>query len=284
MSSNTRCYLCGSEEHKRRNGEVRDNPRLHVLECKKCGLVFLNSFSHIKKGFYESSGMHGGKIDLNVWVKETERDDERRFSLLKKCIKGKSLLDFGCGNGGFLLRSRKVAEHVAGVEPEKSLIPYFKKEKLKVYSDTNETKDKFDFITFFHVLEHLPDPRNYLRCLSKRLKKNGQIIVEVPNSDDALFKIYECEAFSKFTYWSCHLFLFNPHTLKELIKQTGLKLNYIKQIQRYPLSNHLYWLSTGKPGGHKIWNSFDSAGLNSAYERTLSKLGCCDTIFASLGA
>ncbi len=90
--------------------------------------------------------------------------------------------------------------------------------------------------------------------LADLLTGKGEIIIEVPHADDALLSLYECEPFSHFTYWSCHLFLYTVTTLEMLVEQTGLKLNYIKQVQRYPLSNHMYWLAEGKPGGHKIWS------------------------------
>ena len=52
----------------------------------------------------------------------------------------------------------------------------------------------------------------------------------------------------------------------------------IEQFQRYPLSNHLYWLSHGKPGGHELWNFLNNKNLAKSYENELSKLGKCDTI------
>jgi len=55
--------------------------------------------------------------------------------------------------------------------------------------------------------------------------------------------------------------------LKLLIEKANLKAIYIKQIQRYPLSNHLYWLSCGKPGGHQKWGFLDSYELHAAYEK-----------------
>jgi len=107
------------------------------------------------------------------------------------------------------------------------------------------------------------------------------LIVEVPNANDALLKLYQNEAFSHFTYWSCHLFLFTPHTLSKLAESAGLHVNYIKQIQRYPLSNHLYWLVNGKPGGHRKWHFLDSNELLTAYEKQLASVGLCDTILGS---
>ncbi|RXJ96280.1 methyltransferase, partial [Arcobacter sp. CECT 8989] len=99
------------------------------------------------------------------------------------------------------------------------------------------------------------------------------------NANDALLTIYKNLPFSEFTYWSCHLFLYTEHTLKILAKQCGLNVDFIKYIQRYPLSNHLYWLSNGKPGGDKEWGSFiDSTELTNAYEAQLSSIGATDTI------
>jgi len=277
----TSCYLCGNKDFRKRSGEVRDNPALEIMECTTCGLVFLSSFSHIKNGFYESSRMHGGTVDIESWLHETAWDDERRFVFLQRLIENRSVLDFGCGNGGFLLRIRDVARSVRGVEPEKSLKAYFKKAGLEVYSNLDEISECFDVITLFHVLEHIPDPRTALPKLAEKLNPGGQLIVEVPNADDALLKIYNCVPFSKFTYWSCHLFLFTESTLLMLAKQAGLEVNYVKQIQRYPLSNHLYWLTRGKPSGHKEWSFLDSPELCAAYEKQLASIGACDTILAS---
>ena len=114
------------------------------------------------------------------------------------------------------------------------------------------------------------------------LADGGQIIVEAPNADDALLTLYNNEPFSNFTYWSCHLFLFTSKTLEMLFSQINLKVNYIKQIQRYPLSNHLHWLANGKPGGHSKWHFLDSPDLRHAYEKQLAAIGKCDTILASV--
>ncbi|MEK7308506.1 MAG: class I SAM-dependent methyltransferase, partial [Nitrospirota bacterium] len=271
----SRCYLCGEKNFKMRQGKVRDNPSLKIAECTSCGLVFLSSFSHIKRGFYENSGMHEGKINIEQWLKETENDDKRRFSYFKRLLMKKDVLDFGCGAGGFLALAKEVAANVVGVEPEISLKRHFKKHSLKTFRNIDKVSGYFDVITLFHVLEHMPDPCDILKKLMKNLKKNGRIIIEVPSADDALLTLYENEAFSRFTYWSCHLFLFNVKTLAELARQAGLQVNYIKQIQRYPLSNHLHWLAKGKPGGHKTWNFLDSIELNNAYEKQLASIGAC---------
>jgi len=283
-----RCYLCEGTKYNKRPGSVRDRPELEVFECASCGLVCLSSFDHIKDGFYESSEMHGkDTLDIQAWIRETELDDERRFQYLKSVLPNRRLLDFGCGAGGFLLKARELATMVHGVEPESRLKSHFQNHDLTVFQNLSEIsldviEGGYDIITMFHVLEHIPDPRPVLSELSEMLVDDGQIIVEVPNADDALLTLYQCEPFSHFTYWSCHLFLYAAKTLQMLFDQINLKVNYIKQVQRYPVSNHLYWLAKGRPGGHQKWHFLNSPELHAVYEKQLAAIGKCDTILASV--
>lgn len=94
--------------------------------------------------------------------------------------------------------------------------------------------------------------------------------------------MYKSDSFADFTYWECHLFLYNNETLKRMVEKAGYRINFIKQIQRYPLSNTLYWLSNGIPGGHVQWSMIQDSALDKAYGDLLSRLGCADTIIAEL--
>jgi len=276
------CYLCGSSSFKKRSGEVRDNPALDVIECQDCGLVTLSSFEHITENFYSDSKMHGNNpLPVKDWQKETDWDDQRRFDYLKSLITNKEILDFGCGASGFLKKASMVSDMVKGVEAENRIRSEIGN-SLSIFSCLEELKNnKFDVITSFHVLEHLKDPINNLKKLAALLKNDGQLIVEVPNSDDALITLYESKNFQKF-YWSQHLFLFNTSTLEAIAKKAGLKVKAIIQYQRYPLSNHLHWLAKGQPAGHEVWGFIGNKELDNMYGNALAKMGRCDTIVAHL--
>lgn len=276
------CYLCRSSDFTARKGEVRDAPSMRIIKCENCGLVTLSSTDHIVPGFYESSGMHGAEpTPIDVWLKETDWDDQRRFDMIKAMLPNKKLLDFGCGAGGFLQLARSLATDVAGVELETRVRDYWAGQ-INIVPSIEAAGGGYDLISAFHVIEHLSDPRDMLANLGGLLKPNGRMIVEVPSANDALLTLYDCNAFQRFTYWSQHLFLFTASTLETLARQAGLRIVTVQYYQRYPLSNHLYWLSQGQPGGHHRWAFLDTPELASVYANTLAKLGMTDTLIAHL--
>ena len=276
------CYLCNHHSFSVRKGEVRDEPTLQILECNNCGLVALSSLQHIQADHYENSGMHGDALpSIEFWLRETEQDDQRRFDMLKTAMVNRKVLDFGCGAAGFLRKSQALAAEVAGIELERRIREYWGN-AIALHSDLENAGDGYDLITAFHVVEHLPDPRAILKKLAARLKNRGRLVIEVPSSEDALLTLYDSDMFQRFTYWSQHLFLFNAETLRILAAQAGLRVVSIQQFQRYPLSNHLHWLSRNLPGGHQHWSFLDTPALTEAYAASLAAVGKCDTIIAYL--
>ena len=218
---------------------------------------------------------------MEAWLKDTEWDDQRRFEMVKAMLPNKRLLDFGCGAAGFLQRAKTLATYVTGIELEARVRDYWAGQ-LDMVPSVEAAGGGYDLITAFHVVEHLPDPRAMLRSLAQMLVPSGRLIVEVPSAEDVLLTLYDCDAFQRFTYWSQHLFLFNSSTLEMLTRQSGLRVVAMQHYQRYPLSNHLHWLSQGKPGGHQRWAFLDTPEMARAYANSLATLGKTDTLIAHL--
>jgi len=281
---NNECYLCKSKELIEVDGSVRDYEDLKILKCDNCGLVFLDSFDHINDVYYENSKMLSeAHLTIDKWVKENYAQNKKRAEEHYQQLLHKVVLDFGCGEGGFLANIKPFTKARGGIEQARILREKIVSEQgIQVFPDVASVNGKFDVVTMFHVIEHLKDPIKELQAIGGILKDDGSIIIETPNVEDALLSFYTCKSFQNFTYWGCHLYLFSRETLKETIEQAGFRLNYIKQIQRYPLANHLHWLAHGKPDGHKIWAFLNSETLNSAYETTLANLGIADTLVASI--
>ena len=208
-------------------------------------------------------------------------DDYRRARQFEKYLKNKNILDFGCGWGGFL-RNVKNYKSLSGVELRKECINYIKNniKKINISDNINSFDRKFDIITMFHVLEHIPYQIDTLKVLKSKLKNKGKIIIEVPHAEDFLILQEELKEFKNFTFWSEHLILHTYKSLKSILLKSGFKNIHIQYYQRYNFSNHLGWFLKRKPGGHNFYKEIVSDRLNSSYCENLKKLGQTDTLIA----
>ena len=87
-------------------------------------------------------------------------------------------------------------------------------------------ENKFDLVSLIFVLEHLANPRSMLELISQIIYKEGIVYVEVPDEIAFIKKESEDDIFN-----SCHLFMFNPESLSQLLQQAGLKVLKIDRMQ-----------------------------------------------------
>jgi len=179
-------------KNKTRDGKIK------VFKDLKSKIIFLDKFvtdekyySSVKYDFVNSSN---SKIKIeNIKTRNGQiktpmiNDDYRRASQFEKILKNKNILDFGCGYGGFLMNLKKY-KSLTGVELRKDCINYIRRNfnKINISNDINSLNKKFDVITIFHVLEHLPYQVNVLKNLKSKLNRKGKIIIEVPHAQDYL--------------------------------------------------------------------------------------------------
>lgn len=238
---------------------VKYNDNQRVLEKKSKRISFIKTFKgNIKAPIIE--------------------DDIRRVVQHNNILKNKKILDFGCGWGGFLKKIIK-AKSLTGIELRKECIFYIKKKikKINISDNLNNLNEKYNVITMFHVLEHIPYQIETLKELKKKLTKNGKIIIEVPSADDLLLKLKE---FKKFTFWSEHLILHTENSLRKILEVSGFKKINIKYYQRYNFSNHLGWFIKRIPGGHNLYKNISDKKINKDYSDYLIRKKSTDTLIA----
>lgn len=264
--------------------QVRDDSNLKVYRCSKSGVVFLKDGDHIKNFYYEN------KEGVEYWSAKTRdkallktvKDDQRRSEVLKPYILEKNYLDVGTGLGGILDLVKGMCKQAHGVEVQNEIREILNKLGYKIFPSLEalDISIKYDVISLFHVFEHLIDPINSLQIIKKSLSDEGLLIIEVPHANDFLIKLLDCAPFKKFTLWSEHLILHTRASLETMLKTVGFTDITVTGIQRYPLSNHLYWLSKGLPGGHDQWSFLDDNDLYNSYSKKLAELDMTDTLIA----
>ena len=84
-------------------------------------------------------------------------------------------------------------------------------------SDARLEQDSFDLILAFHILEHLEKPVEDLTKLVISLKKQGKIVVEVPDRKYYINKI------PFYLYFHQHINLFDKASLEFLLDSVGLQ-------------------------------------------------------------
>jgi len=109
-----------------------------------------------------------------------------QISLILK-DKKKLILDFGCGDGGFLKLCKKHGyKNLYGVDTKYKNI--LQKDGITFSDSLKNFKlvKKFDCIVLWGVLEHLNNPVEFSKNIFKYLKKGGHVFLEAPNSNSLL--------------------------------------------------------------------------------------------------
>lgn len=266
---------------------VRDMDDIAVLRCTFSDVILLSRIDHIESGSYYEDRVEKSAVVFqgNELVTPRLADNIRRASEYGDVIRGRRWMDFGCGLGGMLDEMGAEALLAVGLEPNKDRAAIVSQKGHQVFSSIETVENgSFNIITMFHVLEHITNPLVVLNALRERLEPNGLLVVEIPHARDALFTLYDCDAFKKFTFWSEHLVLHTRQSLNLLLIAAGFVDIEISGYQRYPLANHLYWLAKGGPGGQNKWlglpGGIGNLGEGASYDASLARIDRTDTLIA----
>jgi len=91
-------------------------------------------------------------------------------------------LDVGCATGEFLdlLKSYNIFNEYYGTEWSKGFVGYAKNEFGFKITEEIDTSIKYDFISYYHVLEHIQSPDKELAKIRNILNDDGLLYIAVP--------------------------------------------------------------------------------------------------------
>lgn len=194
-----------------------------IVECKHCGLIYVNPRPDPSEIISEYT--KGTDLDYVSQEEGRIRTFKECLRFLEKYAKKGRILDIGCAAGFFLSVAKEADWDTYGVEPNKWMVEYGnKKFGLHMQAGTLETikfpEEYFDVITMWDVLEHLPNPKQTLLEVNRILKKDGLLVVNYPNVDSLLARIFGRRWWF---YLSVHLFYFTHKTINKMLEKTGFK-------------------------------------------------------------
>lgn len=265
--------------------KTRDRSDISVYRCKKSEAIFLSTTEHMNMSYYndKSGTQYWNTTTRAAGLINTVEDDERRFHQIKNMIANKTYLDIGTGLGGVLDYAKNYCKSVAAIEPQLEMKNMLTGLGYQAYADLKELPSdyKADFVSLFHVFEHLTNPIELLNNVHSKLSPGGKVMIEVPHARDILLTTYNLESFKAFTFWSEHLVLHTRNSISAMLKHCGFKNIEIVGFQRYPLANHLQWMLNNKPGGQQALNFLRTKQLDESYANMLSGIDRTDTIIVT---
>ncbi|MEW6670461.1 MAG: class I SAM-dependent methyltransferase [Thermodesulfobacteriota bacterium] len=227
---NISCHLCGKSSFITLED---DETPYRVLKCHSCSLVFVHPQpnytelkGHYDDGYYKDWLDRQKKQRLRMW--------NRRVKKIISAKKPGRLMDVGCGEGTFLALIQQEGWKICGTE--------FSEFAARHASDLLGTdifcgelpsagfqKNTFDVVTMWHVLEHVDDPKKYLKEAYRILKPDGLFVLAVPNVNNLVFqfayRVVKGRKLKLFTKGEkeIHLFHFSPTTLKRFLEEAGFR-------------------------------------------------------------
>lgn len=195
---------------------IADSSPILFIQCNYCQHIQIAN--DMPQSFYEEYVMTVSHSQKMV----TFQNMQAKQFINKFNLKGKEIFEAGCGDGNFLNILRSEGCLVYGNEPSKSFRLLATEKQLIVddqyiNSDYHNSHAPFDAIVSREVLEHVPEPINFLHNLKNLLKENGVILIEVPNFEKSLKENRYYDMFPD------HLSYFTSDTLTAAMLLSGFK-------------------------------------------------------------
>jgi 2-polyprenyl-3-methyl-5-hydroxy-6-metoxy-1,4-benzoquinol methylase len=238
----------------------------NLLECESCSMVFADNMPSAEElaHYYSNENYYGEDFDPfnEVFYPFSLALAKSRINFIQSSCtvlanNDVSVLDVGTGNGVFLkVLSDMGISNLDCIEPDATM---FKKSNLKIrnhFLDIKEIQNaEYDLISLNQVLEHVHDPQSFVLNLSKLLKKDGFIYIDVPHQD---YRFKEDVA-PHLTFWnqtSLRSFLLKNKLIPLTIQTAGMKTSdakiFFNPRNNVKINNPLFAMNLFKRAYRKI--------------------------------
>jgi 2-polyprenyl-3-methyl-5-hydroxy-6-metoxy-1,4-benzoquinol methylase len=230
------CDVCQTRENKTVYA-IKYNiygKRFKIKRCENCNLVFYSPRLNKQEleSFYDDTYYKSITDDEKRINEEIEKYSER-YNIIERYVKTGRVLSIGCGLGFDLEVASKRGWDTNGVEISDFAPEYAKNRSgITVMNERLELlelpESHFDLITFWDSLEHMENPVGVLGKTKPWLKKEGLLVLRMPNID-GLFPRIGRRLASIIGEWRhpeppLHLYEFGNRSITYLLQRSGFRV------------------------------------------------------------
>ena len=246
------CYLCGQKDERfllTGRDRLGIKGEFTLVQCRRCELIYLNPrptlatlCRHYPEDYYThfpylvpKEILRGASFRHRFLRKLWLAAEQQRVRGIERVhpLHGRTqVLDVGCGAGFFLyaLRQAKGIEGI-GVELSPETTAFCRTHLgFDVRIGTLPAQEfpdcAFDVVTMFHYFEHEIYPLRILSETRRVLKKDGSLVLELPNAGSALFKMFK--GCSRTWEIPRHVVHYTLKTITEMLKRGGFEVVAVK--------------------------------------------------------
>jgi len=243
-SAPEKCPLCSST---RREFLIKKD-NWTVFRCPECGLGVLDprpsedEIDQLYREQYFSDQYHDGIGIESPQFRKVLRNESHRTRFIKSKKRSGRLLDIGCGYGYFAAACREMGYDVQGIDVSEWAAQHAVNRldipvSIGKINEIELTPHSFDIITMWHFLEHAPDPHLVLQKVKTWLKKDGILVIDVPNYQGTDAQ----REWQDWVGWQLpyHFWHFNIGSLCRLLDQHGYHIIKKKDYHSEVIKNRL---------------------------------------------
>ncbi len=261
---NSPCCVCGtSQSTPFHEVSYRGHgyPGVFTLrKCDGCGMLFNSP----RLSDHDLSALYDGNY---YFFQRNDKDEFRRalatyrrtVALAGNRITPQRVLEIGSAKGYLLALLKQLGWEVQGLELSEDAARYAVEQfgvptrtgMIETYAGGPD-HDSFPLVLAMDVLEHVPDPRRFIDCISTVMPEGGTLIIDTPNGAAANIGTEgpNWNGFNPF-----HIFLFSADNLRRLLEDCAFD---VEQVFSY---NNTRKTSFPSRCRHAVWTALERSGM-----------------------